>query len=63
MFKDLKLSQEKMDRFHELMARKHNRDSAQKLNVMVLQRSAWPFAARKTDIDLPVWVRVCWQHS
>ncbi len=39
----------------EYYARRTETHSAQKqnLNMMVLQRSFWPFATRKMDIDLP----------
>ncbi|TFK28425.1 Cullin-4B [Coprinopsis marcescibilis] len=49
MFKDLKLSKEMMDEYH---SRVTNAES-QKLNVMVLQHSAWPFSIPKAVIDLP----------
>ena len=57
MFKDLTISREKMEQFHTLKAHRGDLGTLQKLNVMVLQRSAWPFAARNTDVDLPRWVR------
>jgi hypothetical protein len=50
MFNDLALSREAMREYHAKLDRE---SPAQKLSVMVLQRSVWPFAARKTDIDLP----------
>ena len=53
MFKDLALSRDMMHDFHDKLPAN---DLARRLTVMVLQRSAWPFAARKTDIDLPRWV-------
>ena len=57
MFTDLTLSRELMAGFLEGEERRGDTSRLQKMNVMVLQRSAWPFAARKTDIDLPRWVR------
>ena len=54
MFRDLALSRDSMREFHE---RGIGGDRAEKLSVMVLQRSYWPFTARqKGDILLPVWV-------
>ena len=51
MFRDLALSRDLMREFHEKAI---GGGSAEKLNVMVLQRSFWPFTARtKGDIDLP----------
>jgi cullin-4 len=50
MFNDLSLSREAMREYHSKLERE---SPAQRLSVMVLQRSVWPFAARKTDIDLP----------
>lgn len=53
MFTDLALSRDTMTDFLS----KTNADLAnQKLNVMVLQQSVWPFAARKKDADLPATV-------
>jgi len=49
MFNDLALSREVLREFH---SRLPETSEAQKLSVMVLQRSVWPFAARKTDVDL-----------
>ncbi|KAI0719069.1 Cullin-4B [Cerioporus squamosus] len=57
MFKDLTLSRELMTGFLEAEERRGNTSRLQKMNVMVLQRSAWPFAARKNDIDLPRWMQ------
>ncbi|KAI0358895.1 Cullin-4B [Trametes cingulata] len=57
MFKDLALSRDLMQEFLEYRRRKGEVGSAQKLNVMVLQRSSWPFTARKQDIDLPRWMQ------
>lgn len=56
MFKDLALSRDLMKEFIEKQERLGDASRIQKMNVMVLQRSSWPFAARKTDIDLPRWV-------
>ncbi|PCH33173.1 Cullin-domain-containing protein [Wolfiporia cocos MD-104 SS10] len=53
MFTDLALSRDIMREYTESRARLGIPESAQKLNVMVLQRSVWPFAARKYDVDLP----------
>ncbi|KAF9242330.1 Cullin family-domain-containing protein [Melanogaster broomeanus] len=49
MFNDLALSREILREFHNRIS---EMSSAQKLSVMVLQRSVWPFAARKKDVDL-----------
>lgn len=50
MFKDLALSRESMREYHS----KLDEDSpGQKLNGMVLQRSAWPFTVQKHGVDLP----------
>lgn len=50
MFNDLALSRDIMREYH---ARIRDDSSAKKLSVMVLQRSVWPFLARKKDVDLP----------
>lgn len=50
MFNDLALSRDIMREYH---ARITDGSTAQKLSVMVLQRSVWPFRERKTDVDLP----------
>ncbi|KIK46093.1 hypothetical protein CY34DRAFT_800793 [Suillus luteus UH-Slu-Lm8-n1] len=50
MFNDLALSRDIMREYH---ARITGGSTAQKLSVMVLQRSVWPFRERKTDVDLP----------
>ena len=62
MFTDLTLSRELMTGFLEGEERRGDTSRLQKMNVMVLQRSAWPFAARKTDIDLPRWVCLIVSH-
>ena len=49
MFNDLALSREVLREFHD---RLEEASSARKLSVMVLQRSVWPFATRKKDVDL-----------
>ncbi|KAI9566965.1 Cullin family-domain-containing protein [Boletus coccyginus] len=49
MFNDLALSREVLREFHNRIP---ETSSARKLSVMVLQRSVWPFAARKRDVDL-----------
>lgn len=54
MFKDLALSRESMRDYHS----KLDVDSpGRKLNVMVLQRSAWPFSKNEKKFDLPPDVR------
>ena len=50
MFRDLTLSRDKMKEYH---ARTAHNENTQKLTVMVLQRSVWPFSVRKKAIDLP----------
>ncbi|OSD05750.1 Cullin-domain-containing protein [Trametes coccinea BRFM310] len=57
MFTDLALSRDLMQDFLEYRRRKGDVGTAQKLTVMVLQRSNWPFTARKNDIDLPSWMQ------
>lgn len=54
MFNDLALSRDSMREFYAHRARQGDDASAQKLTVMVLQRSFWPFTAKKSDADLPV---------
>ncbi|KAG1741864.1 Cullin family-domain-containing protein [Suillus paluster] len=54
MFNDLALSRDIMREYH---ARIGDESSAQNLSVMVLQRSVWPFLARKKDVDLPFWMQ------
>lgn len=49
MFNDLALSREILREFHSRIS---ETSSGQKLSVMVLQRSVWPFAVRKIDVDL-----------
>ena len=53
MFNDLALSREVLREFHNRLP---ETSSARKLSVMVLQRSVWPFAARKKDVDLHPFV-------
>ncbi|KZT68852.1 Cullin-domain-containing protein [Daedalea quercina L-15889] len=53
MFNDLALSRDLMRDYNEQRAGLGYGEVAQKLSVMVLQRSFWPFAARKHDVDLP----------
>ena len=55
MFNDLALSRDLMGHFYE-EKRLDETSSLRKMTAMVLQRSSWPFAARKTDILLPGWV-------
>lgn len=50
MFKDLALSRELMRDYY---SKNLDDDLAQKLTVMVLQRSAWPFGAQKHAGALP----------
>ncbi|KAG1769103.1 hypothetical protein EV702DRAFT_1142258 [Suillus placidus] len=50
IFNDLALSRDIMREYH---ARIKDDSSAQKLSVMVLLRSVWPFLARTKDGDLP----------
>ena len=50
MFTDLALSR---DLTAEYRVRKRGDAS---LSLMILQRSVWPFSARKQDVALPVWV-------
>ncbi|KAI0638919.1 Cullin-domain-containing protein [Trametes polyzona] len=57
MFTDLTLSRELMQEFLEQQRKKGADGTVQRLNVMVLQRSNWPFSARKKDIDLPRWMQ------
>lgn len=54
MFNDLALSR---DLLHEYRNRLPDGGSRHSLSVMVLQRSYWPFAARKKDVDLPLWMQ------
>lgn len=58
MFNDLALSRDTIREFHEHRQRLGNDHESQKLTVMVLQQSFWPFAA-KTHITglLPPSVR------
>ncbi|KAI1789168.1 Cullin-4B [Ganoderma leucocontextum] len=56
MFNDLSLSRDLMGRFYEEL-RLDEASSLRKMTAMVLQRSSWPFAARKTDILLPGWMQ------
>lgn len=55
MFKDLALSRESMREYH---AKLPEDSPSQKLSVMVLQRSAWPFTVQKTSVDLPPGVSI-----
>jgi cullin-4 len=53
MFTDLALSREGMGEYHE----KSTMNSlGQKLSVMVLQRSVWPFGVLRKSLDLPLAV-------
>ncbi|OSX68038.1 hypothetical protein POSPLADRAFT_1064405 [Postia placenta MAD-698-R-SB12] len=53
MFNDLALSRDMMREFIQHRARLGDPEASLRLSVMVLQRSVWPFAARKHDADLP----------
>ncbi|THH15298.1 hypothetical protein EW146_g5163 [Bondarzewia mesenterica] len=55
MFNDLILSRETIKEHHSRLSEKSD---GQKLNVMILQQSFWPFSPRKTDIDLPLKMQV-----
>ncbi|RXW16982.1 hypothetical protein EST38_g8876, partial [Candolleomyces aberdarensis] len=55
MFKDLTLSKEMMKDYH---ARQRKESLANKLNAIVLQRSAWPFSVTKQLVDLPADVSI-----
>lgn len=50
MFTDLALSRDTMKEF---LSEKGLEHPSQKLSVMVLQQSVWPFSPRKHDINLP----------
>ncbi|KAI6137208.1 Cullin family-domain-containing protein [Pisolithus sp. B1] len=54
MFNDLALSR---DLLHEYRGRLAEGSRQRNLSVMVLQRSHWPFASRKKDVDLPLWMQ------
>ncbi|KAI0727582.1 Cullin-4B [Fomitopsis betulina] len=53
MFNDLALSRDLMREYNAQRTRLGYGEATQKLSVMVLQRSFWPFAARKQDVLLP----------
>ena len=55
MFKDLALSRESMREYHSKL---DENNPGQKLNGIVLQRSAWPFTVQKHAVDLPPNVRL-----
>ena len=57
MFNDLALSRDLMREYNAQRTRLGYGEATQKLSVMVLQRSFWPFAARKQDVLLPPAVR------
>ena len=57
MFNDLALSKDLMREYIGQRMRLGYGEATQKLSVMVLQRSFWPFAARKQDALLPPAVR------
>ena len=50
MFKDLALSRESITEYHSKLS---DDSSGNKLNAIVLKRSAWPFTAQKQTVDLP----------
>ncbi|KIM50910.1 hypothetical protein SCLCIDRAFT_12255 [Scleroderma citrinum Foug A] len=54
MFNDLALSR---DVLREYRSRLPDDSLGHHLSVMVLQRSVWPFAARKKDVDLLPWMQ------
>lgn len=54
MFNDLALSRDVVSEYRARLPAHH---PGHQLSVMVLQRSAWPFATQKLDADLPLWVR------
>ncbi|KAH8101424.1 Cullin-domain-containing protein [Cristinia sonorae] len=55
MFNDLALSRDSMREYYTLRERQGDvAAAAQRLNVMVLQRSFWPFTVRKSEADLPL---------
>ncbi len=56
MFKDLELSRGLMKEYTEHRERQGEESTQQKMSVMVLQRSFWPFTTRKEDADIPAWV-------
>lgn len=57
MFTDLALSRELMKEYTEPRGDRAVDTSTHLLTAMVLQRSFWPFTARKQDVALPEWVR------
>ena len=54
MFKDLALSRDSMSEYHSKLP---ENSPGCKMNALVLQRSAWPFAVLKNTVDLPPTVR------
>ena len=60
MFNDLALSR---DVLREYRSRLPDDSLGHHLSVMVLQRSVWPFAARKKDVDLLPWVGLFFNAS
>ncbi|PSS22629.1 hypothetical protein PHLCEN_2v3056 [Hermanssonia centrifuga] len=57
MFKDLELSRGLMKEYTEHRERQGEESTQQKMSVMVLQRSFWPFSTRKEDADIPAWMQ------
>ncbi|THG96189.1 hypothetical protein EW026_g5599 [Hermanssonia centrifuga] len=57
MFKDLELSRGLMKEYTEHRERQGEESTQQKMSVMVLQRSFWPFTTRKEDADIPAWMQ------
>ncbi|KAL4069083.1 Cullin family-domain-containing protein [Scleroderma citrinum] len=53
MFNDLALSRDILREYRNRLPD----DNSMHLSVMVLQRSVWPFAARKKDVDLLPWMQ------
>jgi cullin 4 len=57
MFTDLSLSRDLMKEYSNPRPGALTDTSKHKVSVMVLQHSAWPFAARQRNVALPEWVR------
>ena len=53
MFTDLALSRDLTAEYRK------RKQGDERLSLMILQRSVWPFSSRKQDIALPVWVSIC----
>lgn len=63
MFTDLSLSRDLMREYSNPRPGALTDTSKHKVSVMVLQHSAWPFAARQRDVALPEWVRRLFTYS